>query len=109
MKTEAYMSQLKTDISLFLRVGADCEKPTTLKKHEEVLGYFLDQVTNYHEGIEELLEEKPKRLYWSVWFHQDEKSVWMHHGSYDSRADAQDEARRLRDGGEKVEVRRQEW
>lgn len=50
MKTDAYIKQLEADIKLFLRVGKDCETPKTQKVHDEVLGYFLTQVQNYHEG-----------------------------------------------------------
>lgn len=53
------------------------------------------------------------KQYWAVWvFHvrgDTGEEGWIHHGSYDTASDAQDEARSLRNGGEKTQLRRQDW
>lgn len=54
----------------------------------------------------------PKQ-YWAVWYWhiRGDNGVggWLHHGSYDTRADALDEQDYLRRGGDKTKIVKQTW
>lgn len=53
--------------------------------------------------------EQIQKKYWAVWVRSTTTNEWFHHQSLDTRDDARDEARRLRDQGDKVLIRRQDW
>lgn len=61
-----------------------------------------------HRAEQELRDEEGK-MYWAVWFHRPEQNDWAHHGSYDLKCDAKDEADSLRRSGEVTKIVRQDW